>query len=134
MGWTVQVRAEVPKPSADSGWGEPCGLGCLLPGAAEVRRGFTGEPELGVGGDDQPRPALAGLRGAEFRAGPAQGLLHQPEEMLDVEPAQERLPADVDVLATQTSGRRPQPEGLRVSTTGQAVDLEADQRALNDGE
>lgn len=40
-GRTVQVRAEVPKPPADSDRGEPAGFGRPLPGAAEIGRGFA---------------------------------------------------------------------------------------------
>jgi hypothetical protein len=36
------------------------------------------------------------VRVAQFRHGPAERLLEQPEHMLDAEPAQERLPQQID--------------------------------------
>ena len=53
----------------------------------------AGQAELGVRGDDQPGPAVGGGGVAELRAGPAEGLLEQPEGVFEVEAAQERLPA-----------------------------------------
>lgn len=97
-GWTVQVRAEVPKPSADPGGGEASWLGRLLPGAAEISSGIAGEPQLRVGRDHEPRPAVRGLGGAELRAGPAERLLDHSEGVLKIESAEERLPAQVDFL------------------------------------
>lgn len=57
----------------------------------------AGDPELGVRGDDEPGPAVGRFGGADFRGGPAQDLLDQPEGVLAVEPARERLPEPVDV-------------------------------------
>ena len=51
----------------------------------------AGEPELGVGGDDEPGPAVGGGRVAQFRPGPAELLLQEPERALNVAAAQERL-------------------------------------------
>ena len=54
----------------------------LLPGKPLIGGQAAGEPELGEGGQDEPGPAVGGGRIAEFRAGPAQGLLEEPERVL----------------------------------------------------
>ena len=90
-------RADVPKPAADSGRGEPARCGGPFPGAAQVGDEGAGQAELGVRGDDQPGPAVAGVGVAELRAGPAEGLLEQPEGVFQVEAAQEGLPPAVHV-------------------------------------
>ena len=115
--------------------------GVSRPGAAGFSQGRRrsvgegpGEAELGVGGDDQPGPAVGGLRGAELRAGPAEGLFEQPEGVFQVEAAQERLPPAVDVGGGGAGGRGPQPHRLGVTVAGQVLDLQADQGALDDGE
>ena len=58
-----QGRADVPKPAADPGRGEPPGRGGPFPGQAQVSGQRAGEAELGVGGDDQPGPPVRGVRG-----------------------------------------------------------------------
>jgi transposase len=94
-----------------------------------------GDPtQLGVAGDGQPGPAVGGLGGAELRAGPAEGLLEQPEGVLKIEPTEKRLPPTVDVGGGGAGARRPQPPGLGVTVAGRVVDLQADQRALDDGQ
>ena len=127
-------RADVPEPSSDSGGGEPSWWGGFLPGAAQVTGEGPGEAELGVDGDDQPGPAVGGLRGADLWAGPAEGLFEQPEGVFQVEAAQERLPGAVDVDGGDTGGRRPQPDGLGVTVAGQVVDLQADEGPFDDRE
>ncbi len=52
---------------------------------------------------------------------------------LQVESAQECLPAQVDVAAGHAGLGGPQPDGQRALPAGQVVDLQADQRALDDG-
>lgn len=133
-GWACQVRAEVPKPSPNSGGGEAAGLGGPLPGAPEVRSGSAEEPELGVGGDDEPGPAVCGLGTAELGAGPAERRLDHPEGVLKIEAAQECLPADVDIRAGQTRLGGPQSDRNRGSVARQVVDFEPDQRAVEYGE
>ncbi|GLP67328.1 hypothetical protein TUSST3_39500 [Streptomyces sp. TUS-ST3] len=115
--------AEVSEPPADSGRGEPAGLGGLLPRPPQVGGGLAQKADLGVRGDYQPGPALTGLGSPQLRPGSPEGLLHQPEKVLDVEPSQKRLPAHVDVLAVQAGGGRPESERERVASAGQAVDL-----------
>lgn len=93
-----EVSADVPEPPTDPGRGEPAGGGRLLPRAAEVRGEGPGEPELGVGDDQEPGPAVRRLGGAEFRSGPAQGLLREAEGVLQIEAAEKCLPEAVHVV------------------------------------
>jgi transposase len=91
-GGAADGRADVPKSPPDAGWGEPSRRGGAFPGQAQVGCERPGEAELGVAGDDQPGPPVRGSRGADSGGGPAQDLLEQPEGVLQVEAAQERLP------------------------------------------
>jgi hypothetical protein len=91
------------------------------------------EPELGVGGDDEPGPPIGG-RVAQFRPGPAELLLEEAERVLHVETAQERLPGPVHFISGGGGAGGPQPQRLRVPAAGQAVHLEADEGALDDGQ
>ena len=63
----------------------------LLPGKPLIGGQAAGKPELGEGGQDEPGPAVGGGRIAEFRAGPAQGLLEEPECVFEIKAAEERL-------------------------------------------
>ena len=92
-----RLRADAPKPAADPGRGQPARRGGPFPGAAQVGGQRAGQAELGVAGDDQPGPPVRGGRVADLRGGPAQDLLEQPERVLQVEAAQERLPAPVHI-------------------------------------
>lgn len=51
----------------------------FLPASAQVLVQGAGEAELGVGGQDQPGPALALGGSADLRRGPAQCALDQPD-------------------------------------------------------
>ena len=66
-------------------------------------------------------------------SGPAEGLLEQPEGVFEVEAAQERLPAAVDVGRGGVGIGSPQPHRFRVAVAGQVLDLQPDQGALDDG-
>ena len=70
-------RAEVPESPADPRGGEPGGRGRAFPGAAQVGGERAGQPELGVAGDDQPGPAVGGMRVADLGGGPAECLFEQ---------------------------------------------------------
>jgi hypothetical protein len=111
-------RVDVPESAADPSGGEAARGGGALPGAAEVVGQRPGETQLGVAGDDQPGPAVGGLGGAELRAGPAEGLLKQPEGVLKIEPAEKRLPPAVDVGGGGAGARRPQPHRLGSRSPG----------------
>jgi hypothetical protein len=78
-GQAGQGRVDVPEPAADPGRGQPPGQGGPFPGQAQIRRQRPGEPELGMGGDDDPGPSVSGGRATEFRGGPAKDLLEQAE-------------------------------------------------------
>jgi hypothetical protein len=58
-------RADAAKSPADSGGGDPSGRGGSFPGAAQVCAARSGEPELGMCGDDEPGPPIGGGRGAD---------------------------------------------------------------------
>ncbi len=69
--------------------GEPVGLGGAFPWAAQVVGEVTGEPQLGVGGDDDLGRAVTGLGGPGPGPGPAQGLCEESEGVLEVEETNE---------------------------------------------
>ena len=92
-GQAGQGPVDVPEPAADPGRGQPPGRAC--PRQAQVRRQRAGEPELGMAGDDDPGPPVSGGRVTESRGGPAKDLLEQPEGVLKIKSAQERLPQPV---------------------------------------
>lgn len=73
-------------------------VGLVLPGAESAGCEWPCEAGLGVGGEDQPGPAVGCLGGSDFRCGPAEGLLEQTEGVLDVEASQAGLPEAVGVL------------------------------------
>src|SRR3954464_4353029 len=125
-------RADVPKPPADPGWGESLRPGGAFPGAAQIGDEGSGQPKLGVRGDDQPGPAVGCGGGPDLRCGPAQGLFEQPESVFEVEAAQEGLPPAVDIGCGGTDCGGPQPHGLGVTVAGQMLDLQPDQGALDD--
>jgi hypothetical protein len=58
---------------------------------------MPGEAKLGMAGDHEPGPPVRGVRVAQLRGGPAQGLLEQPEGVFQVEAAQKRLPQPIDM-------------------------------------
>jgi hypothetical protein len=67
---------------------------------------------MSVRGHDQPGPAVRGGWLAELRGGPAEGLFEKAEGVLNVEAAQERLPAPVDIGIGGVGLGPPQPERL----------------------
>ena len=69
---------------------------------------------------------------AEFRGGPPQDLFKQPEGVLKIKPAQERLPQPVHLRGRGAGRRAPQPQRLGGAVTGQVIHLQADQGALDD--
>jgi transposase len=102
-GRTGQSRADVLKSPADPGRGQPARRRGPFPGQAQVAGERAGQPQLGMAGDDQPGPPVRGGRVADLGGGPAQDLLEQAEGVLEVEAAQERLPAPVH-LSGQRAG------------------------------
>ena len=76
----------------------------------------------------------AGVRGADLRCGPAEGLLEQPEGVFQVEATQEGLPPAVHVGRVGAGDRGPEPHRFGVAVPGQMVNLQPDQGALDDRE
>src|SRR3954453_6457899 len=54
------LRPEGGKSAADPGGGQSPGRAGSFPGAAQIHGELTGQAQLGVGGDDQPGPAVGG--------------------------------------------------------------------------
>jgi len=54
--------------------------------------------------------------------------------VLQVEPAQERLPPPVDLDSGRVNGGGPQPYRLGVAVAGQVLDLQSDEGAGDDGQ
>jgi hypothetical protein len=75
---------EGPESPPDPRGGQAAGQGRALPGQAQVCSEAAGEPELGVAGEDQPGPPVGGGGVAQFRLGPAEDLLQEPERMFDI--------------------------------------------------
>src|ERR1039457_7034815 len=127
-------RADVPKPAADAGRGQPAWEGGAFPGVAQVSGQSAGQAQLGMAGYDQPGPPVRSVRVADLGDGPPEDLLEQPESVLQVEPAQERLPQPVHLTRSGAGARGPQPDRLGVPVARQMVDLQADQGAFDDGQ
>ncbi|MCP2256870.1 hypothetical protein LX15_000553 [Streptoalloteichus tenebrarius] len=87
----------------------------VSPGAAQIGGEVAGEAELGVGGEQQPAPAVGRLRVPERRSGPAKGLCEHAEGVLDIEPARERPPRQIDPGPGEVGAGVPEPDGVRRS-------------------
>ena len=74
-----QRLADVPEPAADPGRGQPAGRAGPLPGQPDVGGEVAGQAELGVAGEEDPGPPVGGGRVAQFRPGPAESLLEEPD-------------------------------------------------------
>jgi hypothetical protein len=59
-------------------------------------------------------------------------LLEHAEGVLDVEPAQERVPGQIDLGVVEAGAGVPEPQRLRDRAGGQALDFEADHGAFDD--
>lgn len=128
------LRADVPKVPADPGGGEPFRWDGPFPGTTQVGCERAGEPQLGVGGEDQPGPAVRRLGGADLRAGPAEGVFEQSEGVLDVEAPQVCLPQAAGVCGGGLGAGSPQPDRLGGCSAGRVADVQADHRPLDDRE
>src|ERR1019366_2459739 len=119
------------KPSPDEGGGESAGFVSSFPWEAEVVNEVACEAELGVGGEDEPGPAVGLFGVAQRWGGPAQGVLEEPEGVLDVEAAQVSPPTDVEV---EGGSRGPEPQRLLgpAGGFGQGLDVDPDHGAGHD--
>jgi hypothetical protein len=86
-GWGAQCWLKSAKSPSDAGGGEPAGFALSFPGQAQVVDEAAGQAQLGVGGDDEPGPPVGLFGGAQRWRGPTQGVLDEPEGVLDVEAA-----------------------------------------------
>src|SRR4249919_3129702 len=101
-----------------------------LPGEALIVDGETGQPELGVGEQDEPGPAIRLLGVANARGGPVEGLLAEAVGVLQVEAVDVRPPDDGEIGRAGTSP--PEPELFRDARLAwQALDLDQDERAAD---
>ena len=75
-------RVSEERAAADPGGGQLSWWGGPFPGQAQVVSERSGEPELGIGDDDEPGPAIRGLWVTDLRRGPAEDLLEHPEGVL----------------------------------------------------
>jgi hypothetical protein len=96
-GWRTDGGAKSTKPPSDPRRGEPGGVAGAFPRQAVVGDETAGKPQLGVGRDDEPGPAVGLLWGAQRWSGPAERALREPERVLDVEASQVGPPADIEV-------------------------------------
>ena len=131
-GGATGLAAEVPKSSPDAGGSEAFGRCGAFPGAAEVGDRAAGEAELGVGGQDEPGPAVGGGWVAGFWAGPAEGLFEHAEGVLDVESPEECLPGQVGLVVVGGGVGPPEPDRFRVASGRQPFDGQPDDGALDD--
>src|SRR6185437_3014150 len=105
----TESRAGVPSsrrmlrnPPADPAWRErPCGIGVLLPGAAQVGGQRAGEQGLGAGGRDDLGPAVCLLGRPDLRGGEAEDAFREFEGAFDVEPGEVGAP---DLVEGQRAG------------------------------
>ena len=106
----------------------------MFPGEPVVGDEATPEPELGVGGDDEPGPSV-GLFGCGDRGcGPAERCLDEPERVFDVESPQIRQRAQFQVRVVWPGS--PEPQGVGVTAGGfrEVLDLDADYGAFDNGD
>jgi hypothetical protein len=103
-----------------------------LPRASEIGGQPPGEAELGVGGKQQPDPAVGLGRAAQAGPGQPQGLLAKPEGVFKIKPAQEHPPQPVKVDCGGIRVAGPQPQRLGVAVAREVLDPNMDQRALHD--
>src|ERR1019366_5208355 len=115
-GWCAQGWVGSLKPSADGGGAELGGDRGSFPGEGLLVEGFAGQAEWGVGGDDQPGPAVGLVGGLQRWCGPAEGAFDEAEGVLDVEAAQVGTPAWVEVGFARSGP--PQPQRLQRAGAG----------------
>jgi len=83
-GGGAQGGGKSAKFASDPGGRQAAGFRGSFPGQSLVVHEAAGEAELGVAGADQPGPPVGLFGGAHGWAGPAQGVLDEPEGVFDV--------------------------------------------------
>ena len=73
------------KSSSDASRGELGGVAGAFPRHAHVVYQASGQAQLGVGGDDEPSPAICLLGHLQRGSGPAEGVLDEAVGVLEVE-------------------------------------------------
>ena len=112
------LRAEVAKPAADPGRGEPARWRGVSQGRRRSAASGRASRSWVYAAMISQVQRSAGGRVADLRGGPAEGLLEQPEGVFEIEAAQERLPAAVDIGGGGAGARPPQPHRFRVCWPG----------------
>src|SRR5918995_2681700 len=105
-------RQECRETPQDAGRSQPPGPLRSLPGQPSVGNPDARQPELGIGGHDQPGPPVGLLGKSEPGSTPAQGLLHEAYSVIEVEPAAVRLPDEIEVRLPLPAPPQPQLLGL----------------------
>jgi hypothetical protein len=131
IGCRAEPCQKLRKPAADPTRSQPAGRAGPLPRQPSVTGHPAGQAQLGVGGQHQPGPAVGLLGMPGPRGGPAQGLLTEPDGVLQVEAAHVGAPQHREVRGVRPVP--PQPQHLRRSGVGgHTLHLQADQRAAHD--
>lgn len=113
--------------------GEPVRLGdWFLPWSMQIVGELACESKLGVGGHDDPGPAVAlvGLCGCAAGCNP--GLLEESEGVFQVEAVEEGSPQTVHLRVVDLGAGIPQPHRFGAAITRQSVHVQPDDAALDD--
>src|SRR5215204_5532536 len=130
--WCTHRRQECRKTPQHAGRGQPPGPLRSLPRQPPVGDDGARQPQLRVGGQDQPRPTVGLLGVPEPGSGPTEGLLQEPYGVFEVEPATVCLPEVIEIRIALPAP--PQPELLRFAgLLGQLAHLHQDHGAPHDG-
>ena len=98
----------------------------MLPRESDVADDGPRQPQLPTGARHQPTPSVGGLRIAWAHGGPTEGLLEEPEGVLNGETAQIPVPEDAQVSWQRTADPG-QPQWVwSLLHLWQAFDLDAD--------
>src|SRR5215211_8819571 len=104
-----QERRETPKRPA---WRQPPVSLRALPRQAAVLRARAGQPQLGVGSDDEPGPPIRLFGVPDPRRGPPERLLEEADRVLEVEPPDVSPPQQIEVQFVFAGEPEPELLGL----------------------
>jgi hypothetical protein len=130
--WSAHRRQECCETPQHAGRGQTPGPLRTLPRQPSVGDPDARQPELGVGGQDQPGPPVGLFGVSEPRSGPAQGLLQEADSVFEVEPAAVRLPEEVEIRLALPAPPQSQLLGL-AGLPGQLAHLDQDHIGSHDG-